>query len=483
MTDKNLHACIWLRNDLRIADNPALFKAASAAENGLLALFVIAPETWLRHNWSACKVDFILRQLQHLQDELAKLNVPLKIISVVDYAEIPKAVGNFCRKNNISKLFANEELLLDEIKRDQLVARELATHNISFNILSGAMMLSPKLSCKANGDPFKIFTPFKRNWLKQATPDMYLTDFKKIHKQKPIAVLADEIPKSIKGFASVAITNVTISALWPVGEAYAKKKLHNFIKNKVKQYKDGRDFPALEATSKLSPYLASGIISARQCLTMLCDEYAVDSLNAILKYQGVATWIDELLWREFYYTIALLFPKVVRHEPFQDKYKNIPWEKSEKIFIAWCAGNTGYPIVDAAMRQLNATGWMHNRLRMVTAMFLTKILFIDWRWGEDYFMQNLIDGDFAANNGGWQWSASTGTDAVPYFRIFNPTTQSERFDPKGEFIRRYCPELKDCNNKEIHNPSRQARLAFGYPDPIVDYKTMRAKTIAIYKAQ
>jgi deoxyribodipyrimidine photo-lyase len=478
MTDKDLHTCIWLRNDLRLSDNPALFTAASVAADGLIALFVIAHETWLRHNWSACKVDFILRQLQHLQGELAKLNVPLKIISVVDFVAVPQAISNFCRENKITKLFVNEELLIDEIKRDQLVAKELATHDISFNILSGATILPLKLSCKADGDPFKIFTPFKKNWLKQVTPDRYLTDFKKIPKQKSIAIAADVIPTSIKGFASV-----TISELWPVGETYAKKRLHAFIKNKVKQYKDGRDFPALAATSKLSPYLACGIISARQCLTALCDEYAASSLNSILQYHGVATWIDELIWREFYYTIARLFPKVVRNQPFQDKYKNIPWSQNKNNFIAWCEGKTGYPLVDAAMRQLNATGWMHNRLRMVTAMFLTKILFINWRWGEDYFMRNLIDGDFAANNGGWQWSASTGTDAVPYFRIFNPTTQSERFDPEGEFIRKYCPELRDCNNKEIHNPSRQTRLAYGYPDPVVDYKAMRAKTIAIYKNQ
>ena len=233
----------------------------------------------------------------------------------------------------------------------------------------------------------------------------------------------------------------------------------------------------------MSPYLGLGVISARQCITAALDAGNISDINRIERNEGVAIWITELIWREFYHHIVYFHPDVCRHKPFQLKTDKIPWRYDDNLLEAWENGMTGFPIVDTGMRQLLQTGWMHNRLRMVTAMFLSKILLLDWRLGEKHFMMHLVDGDFAANNGGWQWCASTGTDAVPYFRIFNPTTQSQRFDPEGNFIRQFCPELSNLDNKTIHAP-----FTFGvendrlnYSEPIVDYKMMRNKTIEIFK--
>ena len=467
-------SCIWLRHDLRLSDNTALQHAAKNSKDGLVALYVIASETWLQHQWSDYKVDFILRRLVELEDELIKLNIPLKIIEVKKFIQIPSTILKFCEQHNISSLFANRELLVDEINRDKNVAAKLISKGIKFNLYDDVTILPPEQVKKANGEPFKVFTPFKKSLLQKLTPEQYLADFKKPAKQKSLKIKSDKIPDKITGFNRIKDVE-----FWPASSAAAKKRLQHFLKNKVASYNKDRDFPILRGTSKISVYLANGVLSVRQCITLLCDCCGARDLHSL--DQGASTWLSELIWRDFYYAIAYHYPQVVKNQVFNTKYKKIPWSKSKANFTAWCEGRTGFPLVDAAMRQLNSIGWMHNRLRMVVAMFLTKTLFINWRWGEDYFMRHLIDGDFASNNGGWQWSASTGTDAAPYFRIFNPTTQSEKFDSTGEFIRKYCPELADCSNKEIHNPSLETRKKCGYPSPIVDYKAMRAKVIAEFK--
>jgi deoxyribodipyrimidine photo-lyase len=251
---------------------------------------------------------------------------------------------------------------------------------------------------------------------------------------------------------------------------------------RIHAYHTTRDLPALEGTSQLSPYLAAGVISPRQCLLTAVSQ----NEGQISGAPGPTTWISELTWRDFYTHVLVGFPRVSRHQPFKQKTAAIRWRTNQDEFDAWCQGQTGYPLVDAGMRQLNQTGWMHNRLRMVTAMFLTKHLLIDWRWGEKYFMQRLIDGDLAANNGGWQWSASTGTDAVPYFRIFNPFSQSQRFDPQGTFIKKYCPELTDVPAAALHDARRlgQAVRERGlvYPPLLVDHKFARQRALAEFKA-
>jgi deoxyribodipyrimidine photo-lyase len=243
------------------------------------------------------------------------------------------------------------------------------------------------------------------------------------------------------------------------------------------EYHERRDYPAMDMTSRLSPYLTLGIISVRQCLARLHQSQPSHN-NA-----GADTWLSELIWREFYQHLIYFWPEICKGNNFHEWANNLVWNQNGEDWLRkWQSGETGYPIVDAAMRQLNQTGWMHNRLRMIVASFLTKDLHIDWRHGEQYFMRQLIDGDFAANNGGWQWSASTGCDGQPYFRIFNPITQGERFDPHGQFIRQYIPELSAVPDKYIHSPWLWGGVkSLSYPAPIVDHKREREITLGVYK--
>jgi deoxyribodipyrimidine photo-lyase len=470
-----MNRCFWFRQDLRLLDNFALKQACSSSSGSLIALYFITPETWRKHCFSDSKVDLILRRLDALSEELSKLNIPLKIIKVKSFGDVPQAILKFCAKYDITSVYCNKQLLLDETQRDNQVEKKLSKSKIEFLAYDEAIILHPNEILKQDGTPFKVFTPFKRSWLKAVTPDRYFADNLPLKKQKKIDLSADLIPKKIDDFSRTP----QIAQDWPVSSSDIEKRLVDFCDQRAADYEEKRDFPAVNATSKLSAYLANGFISARQCITALCESFEANDIYQLQK--GAGCWLNELIWREFYQCIAYQFPEVVKNQPFKAKTKKLSWSKSQKNFEAWCDGQTGFPLVDAGMRQLNQTGWMHNRLRMVVAMFLTKTLFINWRWGEDYFMRQLIDGEFAANNGGWQWSASTGTDSVPYFRIFNPTTQSERFDKEGVYIRQYCPELADCTNKQIHNPSSELRKELGYPEPIVDYKAMRAKVIAAFK--
>ncbi|MDU7762193.1 MAG: deoxyribodipyrimidine photo-lyase, partial [Enterobacter asburiae] len=268
--------------------------------------------------------------------------------------------------------------------------------------------------------------------------------------------------------------------LFPADEKSAIAQLRQFCKQDAASYDARRDFPAIEGTSRLSVCLALGAISPRQCLNRLLAEQ-----TQALDGGAGSVWLNELIWREFYRHLMTFHPGLCKHRPFIGWTDNVKWQSNDKQLKAWQSGQTGYPIVDAAMRQLNETGWMHNRLRMITASFLVKDLLIDWRIGERYFISQLIDGDLAANNGGWQWAASTGTDAAPYFRIFNPTTQGQKFDADGEFIRRWVPELNGIPAKAIHEPwawADKQRVKLDYPRPIVDHKQARVATLAAYEA-
>ncbi len=290
----------------------------------------------------------------------------------------------------------------------------------------------------------------------------------------PLAIDSDPLP------APPSLDNDPVDKrLWPAGEEAASDNLERFLRFRGRHYKQQRDFPNVRGTSELSPYLALGMISYRQCLQAVMSE---NSGHLADGDAGLTSWVNELIWREFYQHVAVGFPQVCRHQPFQEHTKQLRWRDDDKGFQAWCEGRTGYPIVDAAMRQLVTTGWMHNRLRMVTAMFLSKHLLIDWQRGEAFFMRHLIDGEFCANNGGWQWAASTGTDAAPYFRIFNPTTQSTRFDPEGEFIAHWLPELKSLPKKARHAPPQDMLNPTDYPAPIVDHKAARQRALDAFKA-
>lgn len=463
---------IWFREDLRVADNTALHYATQNADEGVIALYLVSPEDWEKHDTAACRVDFILRNLECLRSALIQLNIPLIIREVKASKNIPAEILKVVEKYQVKKIYYNQQYEINESRRDKLVEELLKKNNYSIYSYTDQVILAPGSVLTREENYFTVFTPFKRAWIKQFSAEQ-LSVLPKPKIQKKLTISSSEVPMKIPGF------NSSISAeQWLAGERFAHKKLQDFVENKIQYYDKQRDFPAIQGTSTLSPYLAAGVLSPRQCLQAALEKnkQQIDSGSS-----GVTTWISELIWREFYKHVLYGFHRVSMNRAFKLETENLTWSNNKKYFSAWCEGKTGYPIVDAAMRQLNQTGWMHNRLRMVVAMFLVKDLWIDWRWGEKYFMQHLIDGDLAANNGGWQWAASTGTDAVPYFRIFNPLSQSRKFDPEGKFIRQYCLELAELDDESIHEPLDIQRGSIGYSLPIVDHQIARQNALQSFK--
>jgi deoxyribodipyrimidine photo-lyase len=322
------------------------------------------------------------------------------------------------------------------------------------------------------GQPFRVYTPFRRAWMARLREDRPLP-IGSIRLPPPIPRLAiGRFPKLGEFDAADDRTRIPRA-----GEAAARGRLQRFLDGRIGEYASLRDHPASEGTSRLSPYLRFGLLSPRTCVDAALEVAAEFPGRAA----GVWKWIDELIWREFYSAILEKHPRVLVRS-FRPEYRALRWDDDEDLFRAWCQGRTGYPFVDAAMRQLALEGWMHNRARMVVASFPTKDLLLDWRWGERFFMQRLIDGDPASNNGGWQWAASTGTDAQPYFRIFNPVAQGERFDPAGRYVRRFVPELRGVRDRDLHRPWDSPCPPADYPAPIVDHAHQRQLAIARYQA-
>lgn len=466
---------LWLRNDLRISDNTALHAAAS---NGpVIALWLSSPAQWQLHDDAPCKVDFWLRNLKVLRAELAGLGIPLLIREAPLWQDAPAIIAGLCREHAITCVQVNEEYGIHESRRDDAVRTALAAQGVGFVSHLDSLLFAPGSLLTRSGGYFKVFSQFRKSAWARLAEDIPAR-LPVPPAQAPLPIASDQIPQQIAGFDS---PEDGLRSLWPAGEAAAQTRLHAFADEQLLRYEQQRDFPAIDGTSALSPYLAAGVISIRQCLhaALAANRGEFASGNA-----GVQTWISELLWREFYRHVLVGFPRVCRQRAFKPETEALPWRDAPDDLAAWQQGRTGLPIVDAAMRQLLATGWMHNRLRMISAMFLTKNLLIDWRHGERWFMQHLIDGDLAANNGGWQWSASTGTDAVPYFRIFNPLSQSEKFDPDGEFLRQWLPELRQLRGRELHNPAAAGGLfaPAGYPAPIVDLPASRERALAAFKA-
>lgn len=459
----NIRGVVWFKKDLRVHDQTALYYAAQQCQQGVIGLYIIDRSMWKKHHTSLIQIEFILKHLESLRIDLESLGIPLWIHEIDHTKNIPEFILKLTSQHQINALYYNREYELDETKRDQAVTDLLEKNNIACYAHDDQLILSPALlHRKPTNHFFKIFTHFKRHWIN-------------IFSQNKIALLPQpKIKQAIQLKSStIAIKNSDIDlSLWPAGEKSARLQLKRFTQKKIFNYDKERDFPALDNTSRLSPYLAIGVVSARTCFlaALQANNHELDTGNV-----GALTWMSELIWREFYRHIMIANPSICMHKPFKRITDQLPWRYDEKLLIAWQHGKTGFPLVDAAMRQLNQTGWMHNRLRMVTAMFLSKNLFLDWRLGEQYFCEQLIDLDFASNNGGWQWCASTGTDAVPYFRIFNPTTQSQRFDPEGHFIRQYCPELSHYSAKEIHQPAN-------YLPPIIDYKKSREVVLKAFKS-
>ncbi len=464
--------CVWFRNDLRINDNPAL-SAAVKTQEPTIAIFVASQEQWQIHHRSAMQIDLVKRRLIALREDLAELNIPLIVLSCPLFSDIPNELAALSKQLGIKQFFANKEYPWDEQQRDLAVASSLQSISVGFKDFDEKCILDVGVILNKTKQPYKVFTPFKKAWRK-----LFYDFFPKIEKIGPSIQLEQKQYDSVMAYDQPDFCHsaTNISDNWPADTQQIIQLMREFCQEKSYLYHQNRDFPATDGTSGISPYLAIGALSAKQCALRLHLE-ANNQLN-----QGQEIWLDELIWREFYTHLLHFTPSLARGKAFLSYDKFIPWNNDRSLFEAWCAGKTGYPIIDAAMTQLNQTGWMHNRLRMITASFLVKDLHIDWRWGEQYFMSKLIDGDFASNNGGWQWCASVGCDSSPYFRIFNPTTQGKRFDADSLFIKHWLPQLDGLSNKEIHQTGSINEVnESDYPKQIVEHALQRVKVIDIYK--
>ena len=461
---------VWFRSDFRIDDNPALTNALNRCD-AVLAIYIFSQSQWEIHNESNIKHEFLLNNLTKLQESLSTLNIPLIAFNTDSYKTLPKDLSSFAVKQKIDHVFCNNEFGLNEALRDKNSIDSLKKYNIEFSSFNDQVIYEPGFLKTGQGKPFSVFTPFKRRWVENF--DMNFLELATPSKQKKAPSIQSDL--SILKFVKTHSANID---LWPAGESAAQDKLEDFLHSKANFYNASRNSPILDGTSRISPYLALGILSPKRCILegLKLNNYEFTSGN-----KGICKWIDEIIWREFYRNIMSSFPKVSQNQPFQDYTKSIRWRHSDQELEAFYEGKTGFPIVDAGIRQMLSEGWMHNRLRMVVAMFFTKNMLHDWRLGEKFFMQHLIDGDFSSNNGGWQWSSSTGTDSAPYFRIFNPITQSQNFDPDGEFIKKFIPELKDFSIANIHQPKDDLFSSTDYPSPILDLKESRIRAIQAFK--
>ena len=467
-----MNGMIWLRSDLRMDDNPA-FSVAERECKKIICVYILCEKEWKIHNNANVKLDFILRNLKKLSEELKKVNIPLVVGSVESFKKVPDTIAEFCSTNNITKCYWNNEFGVDEHKRDENVKSILKKYELNYQCFDEQILFKPGTLLTGQGKPFSVFTPFKKKWIENFTLD-HLEIEPVVSLKEPFKIV-NTITKNI----SFKKNHSVDMKLWPSGEQAAQNRLKNFLSEKVFNYSKDRNDPILDGTSRISPYLAIGVISNRRCIL---EALKLNNFELQVGNKGICKWVDEIIWREFYKNIMHSFPRVSMNQPFNMSTTSIHWRHNEDEINAWKNGKTGFPLIDAAMLQLKNEGWMHNRLRMVVAMFFTKNLLHDWRIGEAFFMENLIDGDFASNNGGWQWSASTGTDAAPYFRIFNPVTQSQNFDPEGKFIKKYLPQLNSLNSKEVHLPSPEHLYKIDYPGQIVDLKSSRLRAIEVFKA-
>ena len=469
---------VWHRRDLRMHDNTALNQALKSSDE-IIPIFIFDDEILnQRQDFSPACVGFMLESLEDLERAYLKKSVLL----VFDRGKPLEVLCKLQEETGASAIYFNEDYESYARKRDTAVSEHFKSKGVEVHASFDQLGVHPKHIRTQQNNIYTIFAPFKKTWLNAfndiPSPEPFPKDIKS-HNIKRIHLpmledicKASSIQPEINGGAGAG------AALWQA-----------FLAERIYHYKTQRDFPGLNATSRLSAYLRFGTISIRQLFT---DIKSLLEEKTDKDKEGVETFLSELVWREFYFYILYHFPQV-EFGSFKPDLVGINWENNPAFFEAWKAGQTGYPIVDAGMRQLNQTGWMHNRLRMIVASFLCKDLLIDWRWGELYFMQRLIDGDLALNNGGWQWAASTGTDAQPYFRIFNPELQSKKFDPNGNFIRQFVPELANLPSKDIHNPYSVyqksplmlerygVKLGKDYPFPIVDHKIQRQKALKMYK--
>lgn len=422
-------AVFWFRRDLRLFDNVGLHQAL---QSGLpvMPLFIFDRNILDELPRKDARVHFIHQQVVAMNEELQEKGTRLQ----VEYGEPLEVWKSLLERYNVKQVFTNSDYEPYARDRDAKVAELLEGQGIPFRSFKDHLLVEPGQVLKDDGTPYTVFTPFSKRWRAVLT-EADLRSF-------PSAL------ESRNWFKQEAQEPISLAAMGfePTDIRFPGKTVSDEL---LKEYKQKRDYPAVHGTSKLSVHLRFGTISIRQLA-----QQALDVSD---------TYLNELIWREFYAHILWHFPQVV-HESFQKKYDSIPWRNSEADFERWCRGETGFPMVDAGMRQLNATGYMHNRVRMVVASFLCKHLLIDWRWGEAYFAEKLLDYELASNNGGWQWAAGTGTDAAPYFRIFSPDSQFKRFDPEGKYVLRWVPEYG--------TPA--------YPRPMIDQSFGRNRAIETF---
>lgn len=464
---------VWFRKDLRLIDNRSIAKMLNDFEDGDEFFFLYIKNKNNFKYFGVKRVRFLLECLVELKNELSKFNFNLHIHEGDSISFFNKLKAN--TTSNIT-VYAGRQPEPYCIKRDAGISE---IPNIRLCLTDDSTIMKLGKVVKDDKSPYTVYTPFKNKFYSLLNNEDYSEtkyDLAKLRNEKEFQLKSNFSPeKEVKKISS----NVLLNG----GREVALESLKSFYETSLSNYKSQRDFPSIVGTSKLSAHLHFGTLSIREAfrtgMTKLKNSKSEKEQNEI------STWLNELIWREFYYNITYHFPQVEMNS-FKSIYDKINWSYDKKLLKHWSEGKTGYPIVDAGMRQLNQTGWMHNRLRMIVAMFLTKDLFIDWRWGEKYFAENLIDMDFSSNNGGWQWSASTGCDAQPYFRIFNPVLQSKKFDSDGNFIRKFIPELKSLPDKFIHEPwvmsdedqkTYNVILGKDYPKPIVEHAV--AKEIAI----
>jgi deoxyribodipyrimidine photo-lyase len=456
----------WFRRDLRSYDHAALSHALKNSAS-VYCVFVFDTDILDRlTDKTDRRVDFIWQSVLELQQALQKLGGGL----IIRHGSAIAEITTLAEELGVNALYFNHDYEPEAWARDDVVKQILQSRGIDSHSFKDQVIFEKSEVLTQSGGVYNVFTPYKNAWLRKldsARMEDYPVE------QYAASLVPHSSPLPSLGKLGFAGTDLKISA----GMSGARLLFENF-KQRIAHYHETRNFPALTGSSYLSVHLRFGTISIRELVRFASAQTV----------EGAQTWLSELIWREFYQMLLFHYPHVVDHA-FKKKFDTIKWPWSEQNFLAWCEGKTGYPLVDAAMRQLNQTGYMHNRLRMVAAAFLVKDLQVDWRKGEQYFAQKLLDYDLAANNGGWQWSASTGCDSQPWFRIFNPITQSEKFDARGAFIRKYIPELNACPAKLIHAPwnmslaqQQSCGVVIGkdYPAPLVDHAVAREVTLTLF---
>ena len=482
-------ALVWLRRDLRTEDNAALYHALREARR-----------VWCAFIFDRTILDALPRadrRVEFIRDSLVGLNAQLRALAashgiervslLVRHGHAAQALPQLAAELHAQAVYANHDDEPDALARDAQVRGALAGAGIALHTGKDHVVFERSEVLTQAGGPFGVFTPYKNAWLKKLEP-YFVKAYPVAKHAAALAAVPEGVACGVPTLAEIGFESTDLHTLkLPSGAAGAQELLADFLA-RIDRYDETRNFPAVKGPSYLSTHLRFGTVSIRQLAREAWQRALAGSKTGS---RGAEVWLSELIWRDFYHQVLHHHPHVVGHA-FKPEYDAIRWEHgkhADTLFTAWCEGRTGYPLVDAAMHQINQTGYMHNRLRMVVASFLVKDLGIDWRWGERYFAEKLNDFDLAANNGGWQWAASTGCDAQPYFRIFNPLSQSEKFDAEGKFIRRYLPALAKLPAKLIHAPwlvspielaAAEVEIGRDYPAPIVQHDAARLKTLERY---